>query len=928
MLSAARRSIFAGSSSTTTALDLRLAALSLRPRALASPFSTSQPAHEAPRLRLSKAKRAERVDKLARKRSVREIQREREERRREHKRFTEHRRVEEVRDKKAVGEDISDSLPPFSEAQLQAMYTGLLAASPADLSPSALLAAPPAAPALPGPSETAAEEREGRLTLLEERLKELEGELESEARTEEERESLAERLRRRKEGEGEEVAVEDAAVEVEVGTGDAQVPVLASSRARQVLERVEGLLPPEPAEQDAVASEGGLELPRGLLSQSEWTDLVLASAQEGDREGVFRGLKLMDRSTPISEGKILEDTLAIYASRKATQDALALASFARQNRLPLSVTAHHHLLTALLPSHPELAVRHLHSLEAAGHTPLLATYTAVVSRLLSPPALPHLVRQGWDLYAHTRAVAYPTPDVTLFSTMILACSFGAHPSPERAIDLFTEMTEQNGLSAGEMAFNGVIRACAREGSEQYYLEALRFMRRMLDENVAPSRHTFHALLEGAKKHGDLARARWVLVKMVGVGGESAPTEKTLALVLQAYAAYKPESRVRNAPGSALRDVEPATAPASAAEGEAVSADEPAEEGRPAPTLDAADDPLSLPVAPPSSSSAATQAVLELLSEASLFYPGPLPQTSAEVVAEARNLMLQVIDASVLSPPASSSDAAASTESDPPKPPADSMFPSASPNTFLLNSYLTVLNSHAPLPASLAFFGTAYSRTGVAKNRFTFEVTMKRLELAKDQEKAVDAAKGVFEEWLKWKDEEVPPFRTVEEAAEEGGEEFDERDAERWVADRRNGKTASKLWGGMIRVLARDFKEDEALKVLDRFVELYPPSLLATPVPVPRPPPASPAAPPALPAGPLPPRPIRISSPLYPETAPPLDALRPPYLLFEDLRLLHHRLAEMENKKGMRRVAGVVNAYRGALRTARKKEVKREERERR
>jgi predicted alpha/beta-hydrolase family hydrolase len=42
---------------------------------------------------------------------------------------------------------------------------------------------------------------------------------------------------------------------------------------------------------------------------------------------------------------------------------------------------------------------------------------------------------GWDLYGHTRLVAYPVPDVSLYSTMIQACAHGAHPShvPQRFV---------------------------------------------------------------------------------------------------------------------------------------------------------------------------------------------------------------------------------------------------------------------------------------------------------------------------------------------------------------------------------------------------------------------------------------------------------------------------------------------------------------
>lgn len=59
--------------------------------------------------------------------------------------------------------------------------------------------------------------------------------------------------------------------------------------------------------------------------------------------------------------------------------------------------------------------------------------------------------------------------------------------------------------------------------------------------------------------------------------------------------------------------------------------------------------------------------------------------------------------------------------------------------------------------------------------------------------------------------------------------------------------------------------------------------------------------------------VRLSSSLYPETRAASD--RPPYLLFDQVRLLHLRLAEVENKKGVAAVKGICMAYEGAVRSA-------------
>lgn len=176
-------------------------------------------------------------------------------------------------------QEIADSLPPFSELQLEAMYRGLAIASPAELS-NPLLAAPTSALALPDP-EREGEERKGRLSLLERRLGELERELAEEVEGEGgaarrvgegETDGLAERLRRSRAGEGE---VEEGE-EVEVAQVDSSAQVEAYSPARVLLERIAELLPAEEVKKgEEKVEERGLAVPRGLLTRSEWTDLVL-----------------------------------------------------------------------------------------------------------------------------------------------------------------------------------------------------------------------------------------------------------------------------------------------------------------------------------------------------------------------------------------------------------------------------------------------------------------------------------------------------------------------------------------------------------------------------------------------------------------------------------------------------------------------------
>ena len=108
------------------------------------------------------------------------------------------------------------------------------------------------------------------------------------------------------------------------------------------------------------------------------------------------------------------------------------------------------------------------------------------------------------------------------------------------------------------------------------------------------------------------------------------------------------------------------------------------------------------------------------------------------------------------------------------------------------------------------------------------------------------------------------------------------------------------------ITRRSFADSEALSLFQSFITLYPPQSLITRAEYAR---EAARLLPSLPS------PIRLSSALYPETSPSAMADRPPHLLFEHVRLLHLRLAEVENEKGVATVTGICKAYEGALRTA-------------
>ena len=199
--------------------------------------------------------------------------------------------------------------------------------------------------------------------------------------------------------------------------------------------------------------------------------------------------------------------------------------------------------------------------------PPMNTYTSLISTLISVPS--SLAKaQAWDLFSHMRYVAHPTPDAVIYTLMIRACAY-APPSggtgdsePQRALDLFTEMTVDNDIPPTRDTYTAVILACARSGEMKFVNEAFRLAKEMLDGHrdalgrpaFTPNNALFGALLQGAKRIRDLPRARWILAEMVQivlqqhrarVDGMEIPeqdevvlTENKIVHIFHAYASYR------------------------------------------------------------------------------------------------------------------------------------------------------------------------------------------------------------------------------------------------------------------------------------------------------------------------------------------------------------------------------------------------------
>ncbi|PPQ77260.1 hypothetical protein CVT24_009903, partial [Panaeolus cyanescens] len=202
----------------------------------------------------------------------------------------------------------------------------------------------------------------------------------------------------------------------------------------------------------------------------------------------------------------------------------------------LYLRARHHLSSDYFVQYSQrTSLALLHRYEDKNTPAPMKTYTSAITSLFSRP-LSTSRAHAWDLFSHMRPVAHPEPDTLLYTLMIRACANPVstkYPSePERALDLWTEMTVDHKLVPTTGSYNAIILACAKSGTKTYVNEAFRLARQMLDSHrdakgispYRPDRSTFRALLEGTKRIGDLGRTGWILAEMVKLTNQSLEQE--------------------------------------------------------------------------------------------------------------------------------------------------------------------------------------------------------------------------------------------------------------------------------------------------------------------------------------------------------------------------------------------------------------------
>ncbi|KAL9934823.1 hypothetical protein V8E36_006598 [Tilletia maclaganii] len=532
-------------------------------------------------------------------------------------------------------------------------------------------------------------------------------------------------------------------------------------------------------ERDALADRVG-----ELIAQSQESAAPEASQEHVAQEEVHDLPTQEGAPAELLDQHALHEAMSSYAKEgDVTQCQEAMRQMGLAGIAPTALTYHWLVKAHLRAGNTLVAMQTVTALEMTPTPPHVSTYTILIDHLINHPSSSRAVQSAaWSIFYHMRLAVHPIPDAPLYALMLHACAKGVpqpsdvlpisphampivravrkvrkpgRPDAERALDMFREMTVTYGITPNAEIYNNLILACCRSGERRYYHEAFRLLRDMLrkseeasyaDVSLAgilegkedasedgragkaatlrftPDRYTFHAFLQGCAKHGDLARARWVLAEMIRAAAyfqralavmgssegaattddparlrhlkeldECRPSTETLVHVFYTYASYEPPVRRRQvkvlADGAGSEGTAAGDSLASKAEGKGSEVSG---------TISAPQ--TGNDAAAPVISNAPEQARTDMAAvedEAASAFTLDLPQTSAEVLREVRALMARIVSDH------ESSDATEGAEGR-----HKSVLSTVRRTAQLLNAYLSAVLPHASPADRLAIFQAA------------------------------------------------------------------------------------------------------------------------------------------------------------------------------------------------------------------------------
>lgn len=460
------------------------------------------------------------------------------------------------------------------------------------------------------------------------------------------------------------------------------------------------------------STSSGQSVALGILTPAEWGALARYCSRADDQQALHVVLNLMKQSSVLVSADSLTSVAEIFSDRGdvKTIETLLEKYHPKDVAVPERIRDLHikaYLVNEASLDMPTNALKTLHEYENRATPAPQRTYTRLITHLFHRhTAVAHA--HAWDLFAHMRYAAHPYPDAVTYTLMIRACatpSFAHGVETERALDLFTEMTVDHEIPPTAGAYTAVILACARASDKKYVHEAFRLAGEMLDAHrdarghsaYAPDRRLFIALLEGAKRVGDLSRARWILAEIVKASledpeGDMFVDEEVMMHVFNAYAAYRPPFRRSQ---TVVQDAK-----------DEVSVTEVGEQSTPGPITESLDEvtPTQLP-----------------------------PQTRAAVVIEVESLMARIIAENEVTVDES----------------RELRFKNVHLTPRLFNAYLSVLYVHAPFDIWSERYRTIFSEQDVPKAPSTYILALERCARTPkgpERKLALQFAEDVWKEW--------------------------------------------------------------------------------------------------------------------------------------------------------------------------------------
>lgn len=556
------------------------------------------------------------------------------------------------------------------------------------------------------------------------------------------------------------------------------------------------------------------------------------------------------------------------------------------------------------PSNPGPAIARLRQAELAGTPFPQSSYQVVISHLTSPSSIvqpnSHTRAVAWDLFAHMRLTAHPTPTRELYTTMIKSCGEASQPEPERARDLWIEMTEQEKIEPSTEAYNAIIRSLG--STKKDYLEAFDLLRQMLVKHndavfvpfeeedgiprfseYVPTLETFASVLEGTKRAGDVNRARWVLSEVIKLSRagqalnvpkwKEGPSGDLMAAVFMTYAAWNPVLRKRE-----VKMRKASETPYGEASETMVAEKEEHRLPKGEEFLNV--DLLQDVVEPPSAGSSSIDYTLEEPPVNDFF----TPLSSADAIRECTSLFHRIL-----------SDIQSSSSTSDFLP-----FRHVYITPKLINSYISVYNAHGPSLSSVkGVYDTVWeeassvSGRSVRPNAWTFIALLEKCASGSrggiypaDRSLALSWGRALWSSYLAF-------FKSA------SSELASVPSSEHLTIQRRKyllglgDRQIERIWKAVIKLEALHGDVDEAMKLLEEFHATYKPDAITQLY------------------APLPEVGLQLKM-FTPAMTPEADV--PPLLLFDDIKPLHQRLVREGRARDLKKVKWIAAGYEKSLKT--------------